>query len=382
MMSFFKVTHLVVLALCSNFNNDILGASVSASFVPNAKSYLRCATAVKENNHAISSSTSPCNDDIIYWPSSSSTSSQIETETHTQTRKQAEAEIITYLYKNLMTFDHINALSLGFPVKITSGSNSTDDGELPDGLSNGILEPTINISMHAKQNYPWTKTVPKELYYEYVINFANVNEARTNWRPIFHKLAQPIIQPLLQQHSSNSTVTAKQVIQRLNDKVWKSAASYSNTESITFQHGQTPLIYDPMSVLLFGYASCTGLSIFFVNLLRTVGIPARLAGTAAWNNVEENGNHSWIEVWDNDDRKWHIMETKPASGNHENVDLYDPCQWWFCNDDKMKDTLFWAARLDGEESGGVIFPMAWDTENKAVVGEERTTFMRELCSGC
>ena len=48
----------------------------------------------------------------------------------------------------------------------------------------------------------------------------------------------------------------------------------------------------------------------------------------------------------------------------------------------MKDTLFWAARLDREDSGGVIFPMAWDMENTAVVGEERTMFMRELCSGC
>ncbi len=281
-----------------------------------------------------------------------------------------------------MPFDLINAESLGFP----PSENSTDgNGTLPDGLSNGILEPTVNISLYAKENYPWTQNVPKDLYYEYVASFANVNEARTNWRPVFHELVKPIIQDILKSgEGGKHVITVKQVVQALNDQIWTIAAKYSNSESITFRHGQTPLIYDPMSVLIFGYASCTGLSIFFVNILRTAGIPARLAGTAAWNGKEEDGNHSWIEFWScedgGDSGRWQIMESKPASGSHGDVD--NPCQWWFCNEEKVKDTLFWAARLDREDSGGVIFPMAWDMENQGVVGEDRTAFMRELCSGC
>ena len=35
-----------------------------------------------------------------------------------------------------------------------------------------------------------------------------------------------------------------------------------------------------MQVIKAGYASCTGLSIFLVNALRAVGIPARMAGGA------------------------------------------------------------------------------------------------------
>jgi len=38
-------------------------------------------------------------------------------------------------------------------------------------------------------------------------------------------------------------------------------------------------------------ASCTGLSILLVDALRSVGIPARFAGTAAWH--DDRGNHSW-----------------------------------------------------------------------------------------
>ena len=44
--------------------------------------------------------------------------------------------------------------------------------------------------------------------------------------------------------------------------------------------------------------------------------------------------------------------------------------------------LVWAARLDRYESDGVVFPMAWDTGNNGVVGEDRTAYMRALCSGC
>ena len=40
------------------------------------------------------------------------------------------------------------------------------------------------------------------------------------------------------------------------------------------------LIYGFMQVIKAGYASCTGLSIFLVNALRAVGVPARMAGGA------------------------------------------------------------------------------------------------------
>ncbi len=364
-------------------------SAANASFITNnllispSQEAIRCATSLegKGSNHHLrmnSKLSSMCHD-IIFWPSTDGDSST--SPYFTEPIDQTKSEIISYLHKNLMPFDIINANSLGFPHNFTADDNNI----LPDGLSNGLLEPTINISMHAKQNYPWTNNVPKDMFFEYVTSFANVNEARTNWRPIIHELVESIIHPLLEKYDTspnNSTISVKEVINLLNDKIWAVAASYSKSESIKFQHGQTPLIYDPMSVLLFGYASCTGLSIFFVNVLRTAGIPARLAGTAAWNGKEENGNHSWIEVWDSDDGEWHILETKPASGNHENIDLYDPCQWWFCNEDKVKDTEFWAARLDRDMCDGITFPMAWDMDNDAVVGEDRTLFMTDLCSMC
>ena len=64
----------------------------------------------------------------------------------------------------------------------------------------------------------------------------------------------------------------------VNKGLWGGALG----RSIVFKGGQTPLIYDPMSVMIFGYASCTGVSIVYIDALRSIGIPARLAGTPAW----------------------------------------------------------------------------------------------------
>ena len=64
----------------------------------------------------------------------------------------------------------------------------------------------------------------------------------------------------------------------VNKGLWSGALG----KSIVFKGGQTPLIYDPMSIMVFGYASCTGVSIVYIDALRSVGIPSRLAGTPAW----------------------------------------------------------------------------------------------------
>jgi len=102
------------------------------------------------------------------------------------------------------------------------------------------------------------------------------------------------------------------------------------------------MIYDPMSIINFGYASCTGVSILYVDALRSVGIPARVAGTPAWNGVTPSldVNHNWVEVYLGVDPDctadcgdgWYINEAYPA-GPGETFD--NPCDKWFCNAEKF-----------------------------------------------
>jgi hypothetical protein len=322
-------------------------------------------------------------------------------------RNETAKECLQFLHNHMMPIDVPNAESLGFPPK---------KGEaLPDGLSDGIVGPSIVLALDAKRDYhAWTKDVPKDIYFEYVANFANVNEPRTNWRPLFYKALAPIVQPL----TNNPNTQVQDVVDTVNDRLW---GAFSNMihhpdpeqKEIQFKSGQTPLIYDPMSILLFGYASCTGISIFLINALRTVGIPARMAGTSAWNGSLENGNHSWIEVYISSANQWYILEAKPAAGGLPRDWISNPCQFWFCNPTKIHNTTFYAASLnknqssaqvqaqrfeseravgvratlqtddfdDGEEED-IHFPMAWDRHNSGVPGEDRTIFMQNMCSKC
>jgi hypothetical protein len=323
---------------------------------------------ISDDSSSSSSSSSSGRDSIIVWSPQ-----------EIQSRPDAEHELYNYLYKNLMPFDVPNAQSLGFH---NHDYDDDNDDNLPDGLSDGIVAHTISIALDARQLYPWTSHVPKNIYFEYVGGFASVNEARNNWRPLFKDVVDDILQPLwLKQHETKDDVSVEDAVREINQNLWD---KFYTRKPIYFQSGKTPLIYDPMSIIAYGYASCTGLSIFLIDALRTAGIPARLAGTPAWNGNKDSGNHSWVEFYGSDSQ-WHIMEAKPASGG-EDIDLWDPCQWWFCNEGRMENTNVFAARLDRscDDGGGgsIVFPLAWDSKNDDVMGEDRTDFMRDLCSQC
>eukprot|EP00586_Coscinodiscus_wailesii_P000602 CAMPEP_0172482798 /NCGR_PEP_ID=MMETSP1066-20121228/9412_1 /TAXON_ID=671091 /ORGANISM="Coscinodiscus wailesii, Strain CCMP2513" /LENGTH=269 /DNA_ID=CAMNT_0013246213 /DNA_START=97 /DNA_END=906 /DNA_ORIENTATION=- len=262
-----------------------------------------------------------------------------------------------------MPFDVAKAESLGF---VQPDQNSS----LPDGLGHRIVTSTIQYALDAKTTYPWTNEIPKDVYLEYVLPFASVDEARNNWRQLMTETLAPIIAPLL----SEKDVTIREVVHVVNKNVWDVFGG------ITFKLKQTPLIYDPMSTIAFKYASCTGVSLFFVAALRSVGIPARLAGTPAWNNQIENGNHSWVEVWCNGG--WMFMEGAPAAGHVPGV-FFDQCNFWFCNPTKFDGkTKVFAARYSKDKAGGVFFPMSWNVGNEGVPGEDRSEWMNEICSKC
>lgn len=365
--------------------------AVCLSFpISSSSTYIRCASTIQsqksDNNEMLQAEASrlACakeKDSFVSWPTSTTDNeNNVSILREVQPRKEAEKELYEYLQSNLMPFDIPNAESLGFRAQ-----DKDHDHPLPDGLDHGIIGPTVSMAMDALQQYPWTKSVPKDVFFEYVGSFVSVNEARNNWRPLIHDtLFEKLVKPMLDIGESTGregvTMTIEDIIKRINQNMWSMFNLNPDAKSIFFKSGQTPLIYDPMSIIAFGYASCTGLSIFLVDALRTFGIPARLAGTPAWNGKLENGNHSWIEFYGSDS-KWHIMESRAASGG-DDKDLLNPCQWWFCNKERTDDTSFYAARLDRKYSGGVFFPLAWDDSLIDVCGEDRTQFMRELCFEC
>ena len=243
----------------------------------------------------------------------------------------------------------------------------------------GIVIPTVNISLTARQKYPFAGNVSIDLFFDYVLPYASVNEARTNWRQLIWDALTPEIDRLQIDHEDPSILEF--MAEFINSKIWKLLAP-KDSESIVFKSSQTPLIYDPMSTMLFGYASCTGISILYIDALRTIGIPARLVGTPAWNGNIENGNHNWVEVWlGNDESKgWQFIEGLPAGGSSETFE--DPCDKWFCTEAHFgdnKNTNVFAAQFSESD---MSYPMAWDLDNLDIPGVDRTEYYHDKCKSC
>eukprot|EP00977_Amphora_coffeiformis_P024113 scaffold15089_cov168-Amphora_coffeaeformis.AAC.5 len=248
-----------------------------------------------------------------------------------------------------------------------------DDGasKLPDGLDDGMIGQTIAYALRAKQEFNYTDALPKEIWQEYVLNYANTNEARSNWRPLLWKKLRHLVKPEMYYNISA-------VVRATNAEMWKILAP-AGSDCIVFKSGSTPLIFDPMSIMTFGYASCTGTSILFVNALRTLGVPARMVGTAAWNQNAPKGNHNWVEVYK--DGEWFFLEPSPGMWDVDDLER-PPHSRWFCNPKSFgpishNTTLVYAACLTRGQ--GVSYPMAWELANTNVPGEDVSAYYRKVC---
>jgi hypothetical protein len=240
----------------------------------------------------------------------------------------------------------------------------------------GIVEPTVNISLAVKANttaFPWAAGVSRSAFNDYVLPYANVNEARNNWRPLLYRLLAPLV-------AGDNVTTLEDAADAINAGMWKALGR--EDKPIVFKSEQTPLIYDPMSTIVYGFASCTGVSILYVDALRSVGIPARVVGTPAWNGKESNGNHNWVEVLL--EGGWSFNEAAPAGPGEK---FGTPCDKWFCTKAKFvagaapaNATEVFAAKFS--QTGKTRFPMAWDLQNKDVPGIDRSAYYAATCSKC
>ena len=246
-----------------------------------------------------------------------------------------------------------------------------------DGLDTGLATMGVNASLAAKSMYPWAAEVPKDLWYDYNLPYASVNEARSDWRPYINSKIAPLVADL----AKDPATKISSVVDAVNSQMWTVLGGADGP--IWFKSQSTPLVFDPMSVMTYGYASCTGVSLLFVAALKSVGVCARLAGTPMWHMNRAEGNHNWIEVWDVDTQQWAIIEGEPSATGET---ITDPCSVWFCNPNHFPDTAenvthVYAARFDRIDAD-TFYRMSWDPLNFEVPGVDRTEWYRETCGQC
>lgn len=290
-----------------------------------------------------------CPPDHIPWPQDNGSAPDC------QSLEEATKEAQTFLESNMPPWDVENL----------------------ETLREGILGPTLTVSLDARDDFPWAESVPKDIWQNYVLPYANVNEPRVDWWTLFSSKLPPLVQnPLFE------AANISDVVLILNTQLW--SVLRPNRTEIHFKSEQTPLIYDPMSVITYGYASCTGVSIMLVDALRSVGVPARLAGTPAWNGNVSHGNHNWVEIWLGPGKglhgeAWAFIESNPAGPGET---LTNPCDKWFCNPAHFdNNTQAFTPQFD-RKTNATIYPMAWDLENQNIPGVNRTAYYNALCQPC
>ena len=334
-------------------------------------------------------------------------SSLLCTCTH-QTRPAAENECLLFLRDNLMSFDFPFQETMGFPTNYSTTNAA-------DGLDNGMIGPTISLALDAKVLYPWTDILSKSTFQNYVLNYANLNEARNNWRPLLVdtlRLNESDVQldTMTTQANVNFELrnddeiadldaTVSAIVTWVNEVLW-TRLGRDSSKPIYFKSSQTPLIFDTMSTIAFGYASCTGTSILFSNALRSVGIASRVVGTPAWYGNASQGNHNWVEVYlPHHQREWKFLEPSPALPHVDRLDK-DPCSRWFCSRSRYPASKVYAAclsrlikpgELDGVAVGEEEFsleetthyvPLPWEWDCKDVPGIDRTAYYVNVCGAC
>jgi len=318
---------------------------------------------------------------------------KLEHQCMVQSRKDAEKSCMEYLKNNIMTFDKPFSGTMGFRLHDNNDNNNDD----ADGLDNGLVGPTVTLALDTKIQYKYTDNLPPNIFLEYVLNYANLNEARTNWRPLIVDALKFNESDLYQSmnrvdYVDDDAISIALVTKWVNSHLWTKLARREG-EPIYFRSSVTPLIFDPISTIAFGYASCTGTSILLTNGLRACGIPARVVGTPAWFGNRTNGNHNWVEVYLPNNKskgggEWKFLEPSPALSDTDTLDN-NPCNRWFCNPSRYPSSKVYAAKLSTtvktpttKSSEGGYFPLAWEWDCHDVPAEDRTDFYTRICGSC
>lgn len=213
-------------------------------------------------------------------------------------------------------------------------------------LKASFLLANHDLAYKAKQQVPWGKDIPDELFFNNVLPYANLDEKRDPWRKEFFDRCMPMIK---------DCKTPTEATQKLNSELFK-------TLKLRYAPQRRAPNLSPAESIAQGNASCTGLSIVLSDACRSVCIPTRIVGTPNW--YDKRGNHTWLEIHD---AGWHFTGACEADPN--GLD-----RGWFVGDAaKAKhDSPEHAIYATSFRRTTIHFPLVWAREVTTVPGENIT----------
>lgn len=141
----------------------------------------------------------------------------------------------------------------------------------------------IRASLKAREELPWAKDVPEDIWKHFVLPARANNEYLDNFRSTYYEELRDRVQGL------GMYDAALEVNHWLHELV-----TYEPSDARTSA---------PMATIRTSKGRCGEESVLGVAAFRTVGIPARQVYTPRWAHTDDN--HAWVEVWV--DGKWHFL---------------------------------------------------------------------------
>jgi hypothetical protein len=221
-----------------------------------------------------------------------------------------------------------------------------DKSYMPPSVSidgDSMFDDNIAFAMMADASNKWSNQINIQIRMSYVLPYATYQESRQNWRPLFFAKFYQLTEGSASAEDAFEKMVAPNLFLNWTNNNWDSRPTTTRESdyNIQWSSSTSPPIIDPFSFVAYGYSSCTGWATMLTYIARSVGIPARQAGTPCWNsifegidyrgrasdnsnvtmcwhaglnsgNVNKGGinsylnNHNWAEIWQNDGSwAWH-----------------------------------------------------------------------------
>ncbi len=155
-------------------------------------------------------------------------------------------------------------------------------GDIADYSGEYFLK-NIKSSFQAREEMPWGKIIPEEIFRHFVLPIRVNNENLDESRMVFYQELKERVKGL----SLHDAVL--EVNHWCHEKV-----IYTPSDARTSS---------PLASVKTAYGRCGEESTFTVAALRSVGIPARQVYTPRWAHTDDN--HAWVEAWV--DGKWYFL---------------------------------------------------------------------------
>ncbi len=126
-----------------------------------------------------------------------------------------------------------------------------------DSLKADFLIENLDLAFRAREEFPWAREVPEEIFLNDVLPYSVFDETRESWRAEFLEKGRKIVA---------GCETATEAAQAINRE-------FFNLVNVHYNTGRKKTNQSPSESIGEGRATCTGLTILYVDACRSVGVP-------------------------------------------------------------------------------------------------------------